>query len=269
MKSLLSLSAMLLILFATMNTATAQTVQLTIANQYVSGDSLYFDIYMEATVGTVYLGNFDLALTFNSGNFTNPVLADTDQNATGANFGLKNSSSGALGAAYELNDVSPAAISSNVLIINVQQPTFSNQPGFNANVAKMVNGTSYKFGTYSVSGVTNTAGSAGLTWKTSGGGTSCDMYTLGNTTPWTGTAVTLTTPSITNAPLPVELVSFTGVAQGRTINLSWATKTEINNSGFDVERQAVSTTASATSTWAKVGSVTGKGTTNTPQNYYV
>ena len=75
------------------------------------------------------------------------------------------------------------------------------------------------------------------------------------------------TIGITNAPLPVELSSFTALAQGRTINLSWATKTEINNSGFDIERQAVSTTPSATSTWAKVGSVTGKGTTNAPQNY--
>jgi hypothetical protein len=70
-----------------------------------------------------------------------------------------------------------------------------------------------------------------------------------------------------NVPLPVEISSFTALSQGRTINLSWATKTEINNSGFDVERQAVSTTASSASTWAKVGSVTGKGTTNTPQNY--
>ena len=70
-----------------------------------------------------------------------------------------------------------------------------------------------------------------------------------------------------NSLLPVEISSFTAQPQGRTINLAWSTKTEINNSGFDVERQAVSTTASATSTWAKVGSVTGKGTTNTPQNY--
>jgi hypothetical protein len=55
--------------------------------------------------------------------------------------------------------------------------------------------------------------------------------------------------------------------QGRTINLAWSTKTEINNSGFDVERQAVGTTPATSSTWAKVGNVTGKGTTNAPQNY--
>lgn len=76
-------------------------------------------------------------------------------------------------------------------------------------------------------------------------------------------------PTVYTADLPVELVNFTGMAQGRTVNLSWATKTEINNSGFDVERQAVSTNpaVAATATWAKVGNVTGKGTTNTQQNY--
>ncbi|MGA9405553.1 MAG: T9SS type A sorting domain-containing protein [Bacteroidota bacterium] len=70
-----------------------------------------------------------------------------------------------------------------------------------------------------------------------------------------------------DAPLPVELTSFTALAQGRTVNLSWATKTEINNHGFDVERQVASTTPATSSTWTKVGSVTGKGTTNTQQNY--
>ena len=131
----------------------------------------------------------------------------------------------------------------------------------------MTTGVSYKFGTYCVSGITTAAGTAGLAWKTSGGGTNCDMFTLGNTTPWTGSAVTLTTPSITNAPLPVELSSFTGLAQGRTINLAWSTKTEINNSGFDVERRAINNEQSTMNNWAKVGSVSGKGTTNAPQNY--
>ena len=86
MKRLPLLSAILLFLFAVVNIASAQTVQLTVANQFVSHDTLYFDILMEATVGTVYLGNSDLALTFNSGNFTNPVLADTDQNQHWSKF---------------------------------------------------------------------------------------------------------------------------------------------------------------------------------------
>ena len=76
------------------------------------------------------------------------------------------------------------------------------------------------------------------------------------------------TIGLSNVPLPVEITSFTAQAQGRTIELSWATKTEVNNSGFDIERQAASTVAGAPSaTWTKVGSITGKGTTNTPQNY--
>ena len=79
-------------------------------------------------------------------------------------------------------------------------------------------------------------------------------------------ALSFDTPADT--PLPVELSSFTGSAQGRTINLAWTTKTETNNYGFDVERMAISTDPSAAAgTWAKVGFVAGKGTTNTPTNY--
>ncbi|MGA7160030.1 MAG: T9SS type A sorting domain-containing protein [Bacteroidota bacterium] len=267
MKRLPLLLAVLLVLFAAVNTSSAQTVQLTVANQFVSHDTLFFDIYIEATVSTVFLGNADFVLTFNSANFTNPVLADTDQNITGVNFALKDSLGGSIGATYEGNAISPAAITSNSLIINIQQPSFGSQTTFNNNIPKLTVGTSYKFGTYCVSGITNTAGTAGLAWKTSGAGTSCDAFTLGHANPWTGSAVTLTTPSITDANLPVELTSFTALAQGRTVNLSWATKTEINNSGFDVERQAAGVNQATSSTWAKVGNIAGKGTTNTPQSY--
>jgi hypothetical protein len=81
----------------------------------------------------------------------------------------------------------------------------------------------------------------------------------------------------TGVPLPVELVSFTASARGRNIDLSWATKTEVNNYGFDVERKAINNQKSTPpqadapmaqiNSWKKVGFVEGKGTTNAPQNY--
>lgn len=37
-------------------------------------------------------------------------------------------------------------------------------------------------------------------------------------------------------PLPVELISFTARADGRTVTLQWKTATEVNNYGFDIER---------------------------------
>jgi len=69
--------------------------------------------------------------------------------------------------------------------------------------------------------------------------------------------------SVANVTLPVELVGLTANARGRNIELSWATKTEINNYGFDVERMAASKDAK----WEKISFVEGKGTTNAPQNY--
>ena len=70
------------------------------------------------------------------------------------------------------------------------------------------------------------------------------------------TTVLLNGPSV----LPVELVSFTATASGMNANLHWSTATEINNSGFEIQRRQ-------TSDWAKVGFVAGAGTSNAPRNY--
>ncbi len=60
--------------------------------------------------------------------------------------------------------------------------------------------------------------------------------------------------------LPVELVSFTATANRMNANLRWSTATEVNNYGFEIERRQ-------TSTWAKVGFVSGAGTSNAPRDY--
>jgi hypothetical protein len=63
------------------------------------------------------------------------------------------------------------------------------------------------------------------------------------------------------APLPVELSSFTASINRRDVNLNWTTSSETNNSGFDVERKI------AGSSWSKVASINGSGTTTSPKNY--
>ena len=63
------------------------------------------------------------------------------------------------------------------------------------------------------------------------------------------------------APLPVELTSFTANVANNRVQLAWATATETQNVGFDVERK------SATSNWAKIGFVSGNGTANAPHAY--
>ena len=68
-------------------------------------------------------------------------------------------------------------------------------------------------------------------------------------------------------PLPVELTSFTAASLNGKIALAWKTATEINNSGFEIQRSAISNQQSTMNGWTKVGFVAGHGTTNAPQNY--
>lgn len=69
-------------------------------------------------------------------------------------------------------------------------------------------------------------------------------------------------PNLNEIPLPVELVSFTGEASdGYKVKLNWETATELNNFGFDVERQT------SNGQWEKVGFVNGNGTSNSSKTY--
>ena len=61
--------------------------------------------------------------------------------------------------------------------------------------------------------------------------------------------------------LPVELSSFSSSVNGRDVILNWSTATELNNSGFDIERSV------SPGQWSKIGNVTGNGTTSSPVDY--
>ena len=67
-----------------------------------------------------------------------------------------------------------------------------------------------------------------------------------------------------DGPLPIKLSSFNSNITGRNIKLSWVTETELNNSGFEVERAEV---RSQNLEFSKVGFVSGQGTKNTQTNY--
>ena len=62
-------------------------------------------------------------------------------------------------------------------------------------------------------------------------------------------------------PVPVELTSFTASVIGNSVNLVWETASELNNSGFSVER------TSANSEYTEVGFVPGFGTTTEAKSY--
>lgn len=64
------------------------------------------------------------------------------------------------------------------------------------------------------------------------------------------------------AVIPVELTSFVAKNERNNVTLNWATATEVNNNGFQIERKL-----NGTSEWTKLSFVSGKGTTTERNNY--
>ncbi|QQS37773.1 MAG: T9SS type A sorting domain-containing protein [Ignavibacteriales bacterium] len=62
--------------------------------------------------------------------------------------------------------------------------------------------------------------------------------------------------------LPVELSSFTSTVSGNDVTLSWSTASELNNSGFEVERKQESSYS-----WESLGFIQGRGTTTEQSTY--
>ncbi len=69
-----------------------------------------------------------------------------------------------------------------------------------------------------------------------------------------------------SSALPVELTSFTAGAKGRGIELSWQTAMELNNHGFEIEKEVISNQLSLNS-WSKIGFVEGSGSSNSSKKY--
>ena len=72
-------------------------------------------------------------------------------------------------------------------------------------------------------------------------------------------------PTVSDTPLPVELVSFSAQVDGEIVNLKWRTETEVNNYGFDIER-AVNPRANQQE-WTAIGFIEGHGNSNSPKDY--
>lgn len=66
------------------------------------------------------------------------------------------------------------------------------------------------------------------------------------------------------APLPVEMTSFTASVSGSAVTLKWRTETESNNYGFEVQRKLSS---NIISDWKRIGFVQGNGNSNLANEY--
>jgi hypothetical protein len=80
------------------------------------------------------------------------------------------------------------------------------------------------------------------------------------TNPWT-TSETFSAGAWNAGIIPVELTSLTASVTGNNVKLLWETATELNNSGFSVERKT------SNSEFAEVGFVPGFGTTTERKSY--
>jgi hypothetical protein len=67
--------------------------------------------------------------------------------------------------------------------------------------------------------------------------------------------------SVYSGIIPVELVSFTSSIINNSVNLNWITATELNNSGFEIEKSIDNVN------WNKLGFVNGNGTSTEVHNY--
>ncbi|MGE5409342.1 MAG: T9SS type A sorting domain-containing protein [Clostridiales bacterium] len=70
-----------------------------------------------------------------------------------------------------------------------------------------------------------------------------------------------TMKEVGNSALPVELISFTAFLSGKSVILKWATATENNNYGWEIEKKSES------SSWKKIGFKMGSGSSNIPKEY--
>ena len=69
-----------------------------------------------------------------------------------------------------------------------------------------------------------------------------------------------------NSIVPVELVSFTANISNNSVTLNWITASELNNSGFEIERSVISN-EERNLNWQSIGFVNGNGTTSESNSY--
>ncbi|MDP2362901.1 MAG: T9SS type A sorting domain-containing protein [Ignavibacteria bacterium] len=70
-----------------------------------------------------------------------------------------------------------------------------------------------------------------------------------------------------NSVVPVELTSFTANVVSGSVRLNWITATELNNSGFEIERSCHTERSRSMTGWEKIEFVYGNGTTSESHSY--
>lgn len=239
------------------------------------GTTYYVRAFATNTGGTSYGDQFSFSTvsvtcTFTSGSSYTPIIVKGNPNQPIGRFQLSGANSGAslTVAVIKLNGVRSGA--SNFKLWYSADNTFD--PG--AKISSLLGTVAADPGTgntISFSGFNQSIGTGGgyyflscdLASNAAGEiqGILVDNNSLTISSGSLSGAISNNPLSSTNAPLPVSLAFFTNSVSNHDAVLNWKTSSEINNSGFDVERKSVE------SEWSKVGFVAGKGTTNLPTDY--
>lgn len=192
----------------------AQTLELSIENQRLSGTDLTFDVMMRATGGTLYLGDADLAFALNGSAFSAPAIF-----ALSDSVGLFNSN-GTVLTGYGATIVD-TIIGSNV-IINLQNANPANQTAFDANVPRL-DATWRRLGTFRITGVVSPAASPNFVWATSGNPKTV-AFKLNNTGTFKSSkinSITAVNPTPVTEPVTQVTALAAVVASSTAIDLSW------------------------------------------------
>ncbi|MCK6606623.1 MAG: T9SS type A sorting domain-containing protein [Ignavibacteriaceae bacterium] len=127
------------------------------------------------------------------------------------------------------------------LVFNYDESELNSKPEANLVLFRSTNGTDWTYRGGNVDAGANTITLSGI-----------DAFSI-----WTA--------GDSDNPLPVELTSFTARMTGTNVKLNWATVSEIDNFGFEIERTLV--TEGQDNTFSKIGFVEGNGTVYTPKEY--
>lgn len=99
-------------------------------------------------------------------------------------------------------------------------------------------------------------------------GTGTEQYVISTNENWVKvhglTSFSIFTLTDNNHPLPVKVSEFSAVVNSSDVKLNWTTESELNNTGFEVERSVFNEHSSV---YTKIGFVKGYGNKYTPSRY--
>ncbi len=212
----------------------AQTVDLTISNQQVSGGYLYFDIVLERTSAWAadYLGDCSFYFSYNTSALSNPFVSSQHANLTSGN-----------GYTITYGTNNPYVY----VTINY---------GYSLTPMAIAQSTDYTLVTVRMD-IDNPAASSNLDWNTTASAV-LDVADQSTTESYYGGS---------DLTLPVELSSFTANHKGNTVSLTWTTESESNNLGFILKRKTANAEWKEIVSFRSNNELVGKGTTSSPSQY--